>query len=125
MRIDDFLEIAEKISSRSDCRHKHGALLVSGGRIINSGHNRNKYCSFGQRFRGHGRGLATVHAEISAVLGVDRSKTAGSDLFVAREGRKLSKPCDMCIDVLRFVGISRVYYSMEDGFGVINIKELE
>ena len=91
----------------------HGAVLVRGGNIINAGHNKWSYSSFGKRFRHRDRGVSTLHAEL------DRSTTQGADIYVVRinnQGNfKMSKPCSRCETALKHVGIKRVYYTTDDG----------
>ena len=98
---------------------RHGALLVNGGSIINTAFNKDKFSSFGERFRDSDYGPATHHAELSCISGIDRSKTNGASIFVVRVNRKgelrLSKPCAMCHDALKFAGVKKVYYSTNDG----------
>ena len=95
-----------KTSSESD--HRHGAVLVRGGSVLNWSSNRNKVQRWAQRFRAHGCGHATHHAELGAILGVAREKTQGADNLL------LSKPCPMCEEVLRYVGVKRVFYSVDN-----------
>jgi len=93
----------------------HGAVLVKGGNIINAGHNKWAYSSFGKRFRHRGKGISTLHAELATILNLDRSVTQGADIYVVRVGSegkfKMSKPCPMCETALKHVGIKRVYYT--------------
>ena len=97
---------------------RHGALLTKGGSIINTCYNKDKFCSFGTRFRNPDRGHATIHAELGCVLGMPRSVTTGADMYVCRVNKKgqfrNSKPCAMCHEVLKYVGIKRVYYTTGD-----------
>jgi deoxycytidylate deaminase len=97
---------------------RHGAVLVKGGSVLNTSFNKDSFTSFGNRFRDHGRGPATVHAEIGSVLGLAREATTGSDVYVCRINRKgqfrNSKPCSMCHEVLRHVGVKRVYYTTSE-----------
>lgn len=98
---------------------KHGAVLVNGSRVINTGFNSFQYTSFGDRFRYHD-GYATRHAEISAILGVDRRHTQDGVLYVVRISKSFkyrnSQPCLMCQNVLKFVGIKKVFFSTNHGF---------
>jgi len=115
-----YLDLARNMASNSSYgKIKHGAVLVKGGSIISASFNKDKFSAFGERFRQHGCGHATHHAELGCVLGVDRSKTAGSSVFVVRVNRqgedRLSKPCPMCHDVLKFTGVKKVYYSTSEG----------
>ena len=94
---------------------RHGALLIKGGSVINASFNKDNYTSFGTRFRDPARGHATVHAEIGCVLGLARDVTSGADVYVCRINRegdfRNSKPCTMCHEALKHVGVKRVYYT--------------
>ena len=67
-----------------EARTCHGAVLVKGGNIINAAHNKWSYSSFGKRFRERDKGISTLHAELAAVLNLDRSITQGTDIYVVR-----------------------------------------
>ena len=81
-------------------------------------HNKDKFNSFGSRFREQDRGPATLHAEIGCVLGLVRTATSGADVYVCRINKKgefrYSKPCAMCHQVLKHVGVKRVYYTTNE-----------
>ena len=114
-----YFNLARKValcSEQSD--YKHGAVLVKGGSVINTSCNKNRLVSFGARFCTEHDGVATLHAELGAVLGIDRSITEGASLYVARVGKdngfRLSKPCAMCHQAMKHVGIKRVYWTIDD-----------
>ena len=114
-----YVDLAIKLAeSSSYSLHRHGAVLVKGGSVLNWSANQNKVQRWAQRFRSHGCGHATHHAELGAVLGVARDKTTGSDVYVVRISKKgsllMSKPCEMCQELLRHVGVKRVFYSIDD-----------
>ena len=114
-----YVDLARRLAEGSTYSlHRHGAVLVKGGSVLNWSANQNKVQRWAQRFRAHGCGHATHHAELGAILGVARDKTRGSDIYVVRISKKgsllLSKPCPMCEDVLRHVGVKRVFYSVDD-----------
>jgi len=94
---------------------RHGAVLIRGGSVLNIAANSDNHTSFGQRFR-TSPGKATHHAETACILGLDKSITSGGTLYVARINKagdwKMSKPCSMCHEVLKFVGIKRVVYTI-------------
>tara|TARA_Y100000296_G_C5118210_1_gene228953 strand:+ start:654 stop:1049 length:396 start_codon:yes stop_codon:yes gene_type:complete len=118
-RVARFMSLAKNVARQSDFpNYRHGAVLVRGGSIINTSPNKDSFCSFGARFRNNQAGPATVHAEIGAILGLDRSITDGAILYVARIGKsddfKMSKPCQMCEAALRYVGIKRVIYTIDN-----------
>lgn len=119
-RISRFFDLAKNTAFNSSYgKLRHGAVLVKGGSVINTCFNKDKFCSFGTKFRKPHRGPATIHAELGCVLGLPRSVTAGADLFVCRINNqgvfRNSKPCAMCHEVMAHVGIKRVYYSTNKG----------
>ena len=119
-KMQRYLKLAQNMASSSNYgKIKHGAVLIKGGSVINATFNKDKFSAFGERFRQNGCGHATHHAELGCVLGIDRSKTSGASIFVVRINRlgklRLSKPCTMCHDVLKFTGVKKVYYSTNDG----------
>ena len=98
---------------------RHGAVLARGGAIISLGINSEKYSSVGSKYRPEHKGHSTYHAEIAAILNLDRSQTKGAVMYVARASKgcnadRMSKPCKMCHAVMEERGISRVYYSIDD-----------
>jgi tRNA(Arg) A34 adenosine deaminase TadA len=110
------MELAKRLAEQSEYgKFKHGAVLVQGGSVLNCSYNKDNYNSFGSRFRSPTTGHATLHAEIGCVLGIPRGKTTGATVYVARVNRfgneKMSKPCNMCQNVLKHVGVKRVVYT--------------
>lgn len=111
------LKLAAKQASNSEFpTFKHGAVLAKGASILNLGVNKNQFHSFAARFRDvpcH----ATIHAELSCILGVDRESTLGSTVYVVRinpQGEwRMSKPCCMCQAAMKHVGIKKVIYSVD------------
>jgi tRNA(Arg) A34 adenosine deaminase TadA len=125
-KIDKYFSIAKKEAKKAKNEdYKHGAVLVKGGSIISVSHNVSIPSKFADRYKIHG-GIATRHAEINCVLGLDKKVTSGAVLFVVRVSRggnlRLSKPCPMCRSVLEYVGVKKVYYSIDnDEYGVIRL----
>ena len=118
-KIGRYLELAKNMARQSTYgKIKHGAVLVKGGSIISTSCNKDSFSSFGNRFRKHDCGHATHHAELGCVLGIDRSKTNGATVYVVRINRegefRLSKPCPMCHEVLKFCGIRKVVYTVDE-----------
>jgi tRNA(Arg) A34 adenosine deaminase TadA len=116
-RIRRYLDLAKQKAWESDFHHKHGAVLVKGGSVLNTSFNNARYSSFAHRFRDHAHN-ATRHAEIMCVLGLSREMTEGTTLYVVRINNKghfmLSKPCEMCSDLLVFCGVKKVIYSVNN-----------
>ena len=119
-KIKSYFDLAKRVAQQSEHDHfKHGAVLVKGGSVINTSCNKDKYRSFGNRFRDTKTcGHATHHAELGCILGLDKSATQGTTLYVARVNRqgdfRMSKPCDMCEEVLKFCGVKRVVYTTDN-----------
>jgi deoxycytidylate deaminase len=114
------MEHAKKMALQSDFPdYRHGAVLIKGNSIRNSTYNKDNFCSFGQRFQKDHTGRTTVHAELGVILGLDRSITSGATVYVARVGKideeyRMSKPCQMCNAAMKYVGIKRVVYTIND-----------
>ena len=113
-----FFELAKRAAMESSYgKLRHGAVIVKGGNIVSFAFNKPNHSQFGQRFREGNKGHATQHAEIGAILGLPRSATAGSDVYVVRINNdcdfRLSKPCPMCEEALRFVGVKRAFYTID------------
>ena len=118
-RAQRYLSVAKRVAQQGSCeKTSHGAVLVKGGNIINAARNKWSYSSFGKRFRERDKGISTLHAELAAVLNLDRSITQGTDIYVVRVNKageyKMSKPCSMCEAALKHVGIKRIYYTTDN-----------
>jgi tRNA(Arg) A34 adenosine deaminase TadA len=110
------LKLAAKAAEQSGHDiFRHGAVLVRGGSILNIAANSDNHTAFGQRFRVE-PGRATHHAETACVLGLDKAMTQGGVIYAARVNKdgewKMSKPCSMCHEVMKFVGIKKVVYTV-------------
>ncbi len=119
-RVQRYFDLARNVAFNSNYgKLRHGAILVKGGSIINTCFNKDKYSAFGTKFRNPDRGHGTIHAELGCVLGLSRTVTSGADIYVCRINNKgqfrYSKPCAMCHEVMKHVGIKRVYYTTNEG----------
>jgi deoxycytidylate deaminase len=117
-KIRRYMDLAKRMAQQSDFPdYRHGAVLIKGS-VRNVATNKNNYCSFGSRFQKGHSGRTTLHAELGAILGVDRSVTEGATVYVARIGKennyKISKPCSMCHEALKHVGVKRVVYTINN-----------
>lgn len=114
-----YFKLAKKIATCSqNTDYKHGAVLVKGGSVLNTSCNKNRLVSFASRFCTEHNGTSTLHAELGAILGIDRAITSGASLYVARVGKdgglRLSKPCSMCVAAMKHMNIKKVYWSIDD-----------
>lgn len=110
-----FFNLAKKVSKKSISKHQLGCVIVDKNKVITTG--------FNDTIRTHPKTpdpYQTLHAEISAVLGVPKHKLKGCTAYVYRETKDgnpaNSKPCETCEEVLRKMGIKRVYYTDSDGY---------
>lgn len=89
-------------------------MIVKGGRIVSSGFNR---INVHNSRRGYRRYICSVHAEMAAIR--PNSFYDGCSLYVARIGRAgnylLSKPCEHCLNLIKSVGIRKIFYTDSNG----------
>lgn len=109
-----FLDIAEKVSTRSTClRLKVGCVLVAeDNRILATGYNGSPkgmpHCiDDGCLKSEEGRCIRTVHAEINAILSVEPQQRKDSTLYCTHE------PCEHCTKSIIQAGITKVVFKQE------------
>lgn len=107
------IRLASKQAKQSTHRHRLGAVIVKGNRVLSSGHNEIRYTKELRK--------GNVHAEEAAILKLLKAKRladlAGSDIYVSRvcpSGRLgLSRPCSRCMALIRSVGIDQIHYTTD------------
>jgi|SRR6266850_6942409 len=108
------IRIASKQARKSPfVRHRLGAVIVKGNRVLSSGYNEIRYDSWLKKSNRHAEEAAIVR-----LLKENRlSDLNGSTIYVSRvcpSGRLgLAKPCKSCDQLIRSVGISQVVYSTD------------
>jgi tRNA(Arg) A34 adenosine deaminase TadA len=117
-RQHQWIDLAVKLAIDSQCRTKHGAVIVRANSVLAVGTN---------RFRNHfpmppdqwvkNSPACTVHAEMAALRRVrDASDTTVYVARVSRQGvARLSRPCDRCWLALVRAGVRRVVYTVNPG----------
>jgi deoxycytidylate deaminase len=106
---------AFKEATKSECRCKHGAIIVRGGSILAKGYN---------KYRTHptwGTGpLLTVHAEAAAIRSAERQGISihGAIMYIARNNMysQMSRPCAGCEARIRKAGIRKIIYTDKEGY---------
>lgn len=93
---------------------RHSAILFHKKHIYNIGRNyKNKTSPHSPNE------YKTIHAELDALLGVDRKNLIGSSMLVIRIGAKdnltMSKPCIHCQHLIKNAGIKTLFYSNQNG----------
>ena len=111
---DYFLDIAEKVATRSTClRLKVGCVLVAeDNKILATGYNGSpkgmSHCiDEGCLKNEEGRCIRTVHAEINAILSVEPNQRRNSTLYCTHE------PCEHCTKSIIQAGIIKVVFKQE------------
>lgn len=91
-----------------------GAVVFKGNRVISFGHNKKGICTkIHPRYRNI---YDTVHAEQNAIIKVKNwDKLKDTSILVIRLCRSnvlsMAYPCEMCLDLIRHVGIKEIYYT--------------
>jgi len=96
--------------------NRHGAVIARRGVLISYGWNKNKTHPAAIHYYSK-----CIHAELAAIIGVNKVDLPGMDIYVARKMRSkgeplgISRPCKICMDMLCKAGIRRVYYTTKIG----------
>lgn len=108
-----FLNIAIEAAKNSDCRVRHGAVLVKNGNVLSIGTNkmRNHPNVLGE----FTKNKASYHAEAAALSRVQ--DPSGAVLYSARVFRNgtpaLAKPCMECQTLIDSYGIKRTIFTVD------------
>jgi dCMP deaminase len=105
------MDIANVVSSRATCDRKHvGAVIVRDRTILSTGYNGSirgmPHCSEVGHMMEDGHCVATIHAEMNAVIQAARNgvRLEGSDIYIT------ASPCWSCFKALANAGIRRICY---------------
>jgi deoxycytidylate deaminase len=111
------INTAVEEAKKSEHKHKIGAVIFSGKRIISHGHNyscrsiKNLHPRF-IKYNG------SLHAEVNAIVKAKRD-ISGFDILVIRLNKRedlmLAFPCKYCIAYLIYCGINNIFYSTNEG----------
>lgn len=106
-----FMNIAQVVSSRSTCPRKYvGAVIVRNRTILSTGYNGSirglPHCSDVGHMMEAGHCVATIHAEVNAILQAARNgvNIDGATLYVT------ASPCWNCFKASANAGIRRIVY---------------
>ena len=111
------VELAVEEALKSDHKIKIGAVIFNGRKVISVGHNdahraAKKLHPRFQNFPG------SVHAEVAAILKAKTDLRRMKMLVVRcspfKKNLLLAKPCRLCESYIRYVGIKRIYYSINN-----------
>lgn len=90
-------DLALRLCRESQHSKRMAAVVVRGGNVLSCGVNRK------ERYQ---------HAEIRALR--KKGDFAGATIFIARDGNRMSRPCDMCLDIIRKAKIRQIVYANWD-----------
>lgn len=106
--MNKYLAKALQVATTSKCRYKHGAIVVSNGKIVAIATNKKVGDPETQWRRSH------IHAEAAAVLAAGRH-AHGSTVYVARVAANgspaESKPCKKCEGFLDRYKVGQVVWT--------------
>jgi len=110
------MKYAEKLANQSDCTNRHGCVIYKKNQLIGKGCNKDKTHPAAIYYYS-----GNIHAEFAAMITTNKKYLPGSSIFVVRIMRSkgeplgISKPCKICMKMIRKAKIKKVYYTIEDG----------
>lgn len=114
---ESFLNVARAVAKTSTCRMKHGAVVVSGGRVLATGINSDKNNPFVFEHSYQRKTLSSVHAEMAAIRMLYHYVPVRATMYVARVNNqgidRMSRPCNNCWKELQNFHIKEVIYTIE------------
>lgn len=110
------LDKASLISLMSDCKFKHGAVIVKNGNTVAVGIN---YQVNDPAFLDDDVAAvhAAIHAEVAALNACKKMDLNGAVLYVARTSKRgeemMSRPCENCQKAIKARGIKKIFYTID------------
>ena len=128
--INQAIKLARSIHFEDKMRFRHAAIITKGSCIVSRGINKIKRNAFVDTYSHHTNPGCHIHAEVDAILRVRKKiNLKGTKLFVARISKTgknicISRPCPMCINVMKNYGITKAYYTINNReYGIINLNK--
>lgn len=118
-----YIKIAEAVSLNSPCLKKHyGAIIVKDDTIVATGYNgpprgeaHCEHCTKKQGKKDFDEycSCPAVHAEMNAIIAVNREQMNGATLYLAGYDLKTNSfiaayPCEICLRLIKNAGIAAV-----------------
>ncbi len=122
-----YFNIAREIMLNSDHQTRVGACLVIAKNKIIAACNGYKTHTINKIYPSYCNG---THAEADVVCSYNSFRfgdlSSKAVLYTYREDRnrimKNAKPCKICQKLIKQIGIKKVFYSLEDGFGMLYVE---
>ena len=108
------IDLAVREAKKSVHKHRLGCVIFDKKRLLSSNYNQpfNYSRKLHPRFR---YWPTSIHAEVATILSA-KTDLKGASLLVVRLNKadqlRMAKPCDYCMRYIEFVGIKRVWYSI-------------
>ena len=124
-----FFRLARKIALTSNSKFRVGAVLTRGNSIMGMGCNdmSKSHPLMSGYSDGTRKPLIKMHAELAACrawkpLDID-SRFAIYVYRVKKDGSQgLARPCDSCFKLINYIGLTKVYFSLDDeNYGELKI----
>ena len=111
------IKLCVEEARKSDHQHKMGAVIFNKKIIISSGRNYSSRSAkhLHPRFM---RWIGSVHAEAAAILQARRDLKNYSMCIIRVNNNGeflMAKPCDWCLDYIKFCNLKSVYFSTSQG----------
>jgi len=116
------VELAIHLAEKSVChKQRHGCVIFKNKYILSTGYNQKRYCKdLDSQYKNW---IDSLHAEQKAII-FSQYSLKRSSLLVVRLNRNnklvYSKPCSVCLNLIKKIGISKVFFSNQEG----DIEEL-
>jgi len=104
------------VARHSNEPSRHGAMIVKRGLPISRGWNKAKTHPAAIHYYSK-----CIHAELAALIGVNKIDLRGTHIYVARIMRSkgaplgMSRPCPQCMKMIVSAGIKRIYFTNKIG----------
>lgn len=107
-----YFQLARTMSRHSDCKIKVGAVIANKKPISASFNTFKTHPKYSNPYETN---VGSIHAEIRAVI-LSGQDLKGGSIYVYREYKTgkpaMSRPCRLCMEVLKEAGIKKVYYTI-------------
>lgn len=109
------MDAAIAMAKTSEHKFKVGSAILKGNRIVSLGVNKDKTTPFIKKIDRYTM-CDKYHSEMNAIL-TAKTDITGSKIYVARKtntGTLLSRPCKLCMKLIRGAGIRAIFYTTGD-----------
>ena len=105
----NIVNLARKMSEKSEMRYKLGTVIFKNNNVINTGYNR--WLLMGRKevkpFR------TSIHAEEDAIIGCSRKDLYNASILIYRRNCLNAFPCHCCMKTIITSGIKHIWYSKD------------